>query len=120
MGGSYLPTLFGIEASLEEIRSKKPLAYCRPLLDAVREGFSNRFGRVMDPSNVEAVPLFLAMASNTKYKLSYIPPVMLRPSVISKIKNMMLKAAENIVSKDPEDDEPESMNIPQMDDSKGI
>lgn len=96
MCGSYLPTLYGIEARLNDIRNES-LAYCGPLLDAVIAGFQRRFGDKMDPSKVRSVPLFIAMISNPKYKLSFLPPNLLRPTFLKQVKTIMLKAAEKII-----------------------
>lgn len=91
--GSYLPHLFGIKAQLDRLKNKK-LNFCEPLLKAIDNGFYERFQEVMDPYHIRAVPLYLAMMTNPKYKLSYMGQ--LRPTILQKLKNMLLSAAEEI------------------------
>lgn len=95
--GSYLPTLFGIRTALNEIRTTAALTFCEPLIIAVQKGFLARFTDMMDPENTHSVPLFLAMASNPKYKLSFIPPSLFRTNIMGCIKNMMMAAAEKLL-----------------------
>lgn len=76
--GSYLPALFGIQSKLEYLANKVILSYCEPLLGAVYEGFQKRFAEVMEVSDPKSVPLYLAMMSNPAYKISFLPPAMLR------------------------------------------
>lgn len=55
----------------------------------------------MDPYHITSVPLYLAMITNPKYKMSYIGP--LRPTILQKLKNMLLSAAEEIAKEDEQD-----------------
>lgn len=77
MFGTYLSTLFGEGTKLRDMHMQvEPLLYCRPLLDAIREGFRNRFAHLMTLGNLfaepdpRAVPLFIAMVSNPRFKLN--------------------------------------------------
>lgn len=89
--GTYLPHLFGIQSHLERLKKQK-FKFCDPLVTSIVEG---RFNEVMDPYHIRSVPLYLAMITNPKYKLSYMSQ--LRPTILQKLKNMLLTAAEEVL-----------------------
>lgn len=95
--GAYLPYLFGIKSQLNRLTTQR-LLYCKPLLDSVISGFYKRFDDLMDPYNIRSVPLYLAMITNPKYKLNYIAE--LRPTLLQKLKNMLISAAEMILEEE--------------------
>lgn len=95
--GTYLPYLFGIRSQLDRLK-KNTLRFCTPLLTALEDGFRERFNDLMDPYHISSVPLFLAMLCNPKYKMSFMGP--LRPTILQKLKNMLLSAAEEIAKED--------------------
>lgn len=95
--GMYLPTLFGIKNRLMEMESRQNFMHCKPLLDAVIDGFDNRFKAMMDPTDSRSIPLYIAMVTDPKYKLNYIPPFIWNSSTLQRIKNMLLTAAEKIL-----------------------
>lgn len=92
--GAYLPHLFGIRSQLDRLKQQN-LRFCNPLVKAIDEGFIERFKDVMDPYHVRSVPLYLAMITNPKYKLSFMGQ--LRPTILIRLKNMLLSAAEEIL-----------------------
>lgn len=94
--GAYLPTLFGIKTSLLEMKSSRELLYCMPLVDAVYDGFTKRFKEMMNLDNPRATPLYLAMISDPKYKISFIPPSAWNKDTLKMIKNALLAAGERI------------------------
>lgn len=93
--GSYLPMLFGLRS---ELNSEKSLKYCKPLILALRSGFEKRFSNIMNPENPQSVPLFVAMISNPKYKMNYIPQNLLRGNM-SRLKKMLLSATEQMIAR---------------------
>lgn len=93
--GSYLPLLFGLKS---ELHSEKPLKFCEPLRTALRNGFEKRFADIMNPENPESVPLFVAMITNPKYKLNYVPQNLLTCNIL-RLKRMVLSAAEQIIER---------------------
>lgn len=93
--GSYLPMLFGLQ---NELNSEKTLKFCKPLVIALRSGFEKRFGNVMNPENPESVPLFVAMITNPRYKLNYVPQNLLTRNIL-RLKRMVLSAAEEMVER---------------------
>lgn len=93
--GSYLPMLFGLRS---ELNSENTLKYCEPLVLALREGFEKRLGHAMDPENPKSVPLFVAMITNPKYKMNYIPQNLLRANIL-RLKRMLLSAAEEMIER---------------------
>lgn len=103
--GAYLPHLFGIRSQLNYLKTQK-LRFCTPLLNAIETGFDERLNDLMDPYHTTAIPLYLAMITNPRYKLSYIGQ--LRPTILQKLKNMLLSAAEEIVKEDTKENENES------------
>jgi len=88
MCGSYLPVLFGIQKRLDFIESNDdaPIIHCDALLQAVKNGLETRFSAMMDPFNVVSIPLYVAMVSNPKFKMNFIPPNVMRPAVFNSIK----------------------------------
>lgn len=112
MFGTYLPTLFSVRTKLREMHHSNKLAYCRPLLDAVRDGFQKRFDHLMSLGNVftepdpRAVPLFIAMVSNPRFKVNFIPPYWFdeNPGALLKIQNLLLNVMKDAVAqrKQPE------------------
>ncbi|XP_031632092.1 uncharacterized protein LOC116346286 isoform X2 [Contarinia nasturtii] len=102
--GSYLPTLFGLKFKLDELK-KTRLKFCKPLLQNVCDGFSTRFCNMMDLNSPKSIPLYMAMVTNPSFKLNYLShntPM----SVLKKIQNMLLKAAEELAN-DEKNDSPE-------------
>lgn len=97
--GAYLPHLFGISSQLNRLKTQN-LRFCKSLLSAIDIGFNERFRDLMDPYHISSVPLYLAMMTNPKYKMSFIGT--LRPTLLQKLKNMLLSAAEEIA----EDEKP--------------
>lgn len=93
--GSYLPMLFGLQ---NELNSEKPLKICKPLVEALRKGFEKRFGDIMNPENPESVPLYVAMITNPKYKMNYVPQNVLTRNIL-RLKRMVLSAAEEIIER---------------------
>lgn len=90
--GAYLPHLFGIQSQLNNLKTKK-FRFCTPLLNAIYDGFIERFKDVMDPYNIKPVPLYLSTITNPNYKMNYIGD--LRPTILT-----ILTAAEEIVKED--------------------
>lgn len=93
--GSYLPMLFGLKSELD---SEKHLKFCKPLVIALRNGFDKRFSDIMNPENPESVPLFVAMITNPKYKLNYVPQNLLTQNIL-RLKRMVLSAAEEMIER---------------------
>lgn len=98
--GIYLPTLFGLKFKLEEM-SKEHFKFCQPLLENISSGFNVRFGEMMDLNNVKSLPLYIAMATNPHFKLNFMPkqtPL----TVLKRIQNIVIKAAEEIIASEGE------------------
>lgn len=93
--GSYLPMLFGLQI---ELNTEKHMKFCTPLVEALRNGFEKRFSDVMNPELPESVPLFVAMISNPKYKLNYVPQNLLSRHIL-RLKRMFLSAAEEMIER---------------------
>lgn len=74
--GLYLPTLFGLRSVLEKISNPTTteMFECLPLAKALKTGFENRFGKLMDAfeSDGKSAPLFIAMVSNPQFKLNFL------------------------------------------------
>lgn len=104
MCGSYLPVLFGIQKWLDFIESNAnaPIMHCDALLQAVKNGLKTRFSAMMDPFDVVSVPLYIAMVSNPKYKMNFIPPNVMRLSVFNSIKTTLIRVGENILATEDE------------------
>lgn len=109
MFGTYLPTLFGVRTKLRDMHlsAVEPLLYCRPLLDAIRDGFRNRFAHLMTLGNLfaepdpRAVPLFIAMVSNPRFKLNFMPKYWFdeNPDGMQKIQNLLLNVMKQMMVK---------------------
>lgn len=93
--GAYAPMLMGIRAELDAMKDEN-FRHCKPLLKAIRDGFKKRFGAKLDPYDVESVPLYLAMVSNPKFKMSFIPDGALSETRLVKIKQIFLHACEKM------------------------
>lgn len=96
--GSYLPTLFGLKFKLDVLK-KTSFKFCEPLLENIVDGFNTRFSGMIDSNNPKSIPLYMAMVSNPRFKLNYLPsntPM----HVLKKIQNMFSKAAEEMVKED--------------------
>lgn len=114
--GIYLPTLFGLQFKLQQLinqfssensRSysidivgddgniKKVSANCLQLAIAIKQGFDNRFGQLIDPYNIDgkSVPLFVAMMSNPTYKLNYMCLPSIPEDLLKHLKEMLVSAA---------------------------
>lgn len=104
MCGAYLPVLFGIKKRLNFIESNAnaPIKHCNALLQAVKNGLKTRFGAMMDPLNVVSIPLYVAMLSNPKFKMNFIPPDVMRPAVFNSLKTMLIRVGENILATEDE------------------
>lgn len=112
--GAYLPTLFGLRHALNELSNPENAAddySCIQLAMAVRDGFERRFSALMDPTNPEAKPLYIAMMSNPEYKLNFMGEARPDPRLVKRLKEMFLEAAVEIHKerneKPVEQDEPE-------------
>lgn len=89
---AYAPMFFGIQAEFKRLEMID-FVFARPLLDAVMSGFGERFDHLLDPFNEKSIPIFLAMLSNPKYKLNYLPPSALSSEQFAKLKNVIVKEA---------------------------
>lgn len=98
--GLYLPTLFGLRATLSKYANIDPTENqkCTQLAIALRNGFNNRFASLMDvfSSDGKSSPLYIAMITNPKYKLNYMGTRVIDPRVLSKLKEILLTAALEI------------------------
>lgn len=52
----------------------------------------------MNPENRESVPLFVAMITNPKYKLNYVPQNLLTRDIL-RLKRMVLSATEEMIER---------------------
>lgn len=106
--GCYLPMLFSTRQKFIELRTKDELVYCGPLLDAVRDGFSKRFGHLLhlgdiyEEASPKAIPLFLAMLTNPDYRLAFIPSSFFDrdASGIAKIRSILMNAMKQLLESD--------------------
>lgn len=116
MFGTYLPTLFGVRTKLRDMHLSDELLYCRPLLDAIRDGFHRRFAHLMSLGNLfaepdpRAAPLFISMLSNPRFKLNFIPRYWFDENTdgMHKIQNLLLNVMKQMVAKQqlPVDEQP--------------
>lgn len=116
--GIYLPTLFGLQYQLqrlierlscensrsysikivdEEGNIKTVSSNCLPLAHAIKRGFDNRFGELIDPYNIngKSVPLFVAMMSNPSFKLNFMCLPSISEELFKHLKEMLVSAAIN-------------------------
>lgn len=95
--GLYLPTLFGLRATLNKYANMEDHK-CRQLAVALQNGFKNRFDNLMDvfSSDCKSLPLYIAMISNPKYKLNYMGFRIIDPRVLNKLKEILVTAALEI------------------------
>lgn len=123
--GIYLPTLFGLQFQLQRLinhfssensRSysidivdddgniKTVSANCLSLANAIKRGFDNRFGQLIDPHNIDgkSVPLFVAMMSNPTYKLNYMCLPSISEELLKSLKEMLVSAAVDAYKDDDE------------------
>lgn len=112
--GIYLPTLLGLQYQLrnviEQLRNQSSRQYsieiidelgemnmvssnCLPLAYAVKRGFDNRFGDLIDPYNVKSVPLYVAMLSNPMFKLNFMCLPSISEELFTHLKEMLVNAA---------------------------
>lgn len=114
MFGAYLPTLFSVRTKLRQIHLSNELVYCKPLLHAIRDGFHKRFAHLMSLGNVfqepdpRAIPLFIAMVSNPRFKLNFIPPYWFdeNPQAMQQIQNLLLNAMKQTVAQQKQQQQP--------------
>lgn len=104
--GIYLPTLFGLKFKLDELGIER-FMFCKPLQQNICIGFSTRFSSMMDLNNAKSSPLYLAMATNPKFKLNFMPRN-ISMSVLKKMQNILIKAAEDIAFEKRDDSSNES------------
>lgn len=93
---NVLPTLFKTEAKLNEIKAEGNLVHCKPLLNAVMDGFKKRFGAIMDFNNKDSVPALIATVSHPYFKLRWMDPELCTAEEKQRIINMLVAAADEI------------------------
>lgn len=98
--GLYLPTLFGLRSVLEKISNPTTteMFECLPLAKALKTGFENRFGKLMDAfeSDGKSAPLFIAMVSNPQFKLNFLGTRVISSHMLQHLKEMLVVAALQI------------------------
>lgn len=90
--GIYLPTLLGLRHNLNAV---KPFAdMCSPLILQLESAFEARFGNIMDKydDSAEAVPLYLAMLTDPRFKMNCLGFASIPTHVRRFIKTILLNA----------------------------
>lgn len=114
--GIYVPTLLGLQYQLQKLIThlsseiengysmdiaddeenvKVAGSNCLPLAYAIKRGFDNRFGELIDPYNIngKSVPLFVAMMSNPTFKLNFMCLPLISERLLKHLKEMLVCAA---------------------------
>lgn len=107
--GIYIPTLLGLNYQLKKmivhLSSKNYHDYdidndggkfnCLPLVRAIKQGFDQRFGELIDPFSLsgKSIPLFVAMMSNPTFKLNFMCVSTISEQLLSHLKEMLVSAA---------------------------
>lgn len=96
--GIFLPTLIGLRAKLATIENTVT-GICHPLINALQEGFERRFKNELNLFNANgiSIPLYIAMASNPKYKLNYLNMTRIPSHIYQRIRKIMINAAVKII-----------------------
>lgn len=94
--GAYLPILLSMHIELKKLEQCNDIKYASPLVDAIAAGFNKRFGHLLDPYNLKSIPLHLAMLTNPKFKMHYIPDGSLNENKLVKMKQILINAAEKM------------------------
>lgn len=116
--GIYLPTLMGLQYKLQQMihhlnnknierhniemdgiaeieKEKATSSKCLPLANAIKRGFENRFGELIDAYNKKSVPLYVAMLSNPTFKLNFMCLPSISQELFKHLKEMLVCAAIN-------------------------
>lgn len=99
--GMYLPVLKGLRSQLNSLKSST-VKLCLPLINALDTGFEKRFSKLMDAFDCKAVPLYLAMVSNPKYKLNYLDMKRIPSHIFIQIRKLMVCAGVDIIRSERE------------------
>lgn len=91
-----LPTLYITEEKLQKLKTDDKLMVCKPLLNAVIEGFEKRFKLIMDFFSQKAIPALVATICHPYFKLRWITPDKKTSSNIEKLTNIVVQAADEI------------------------
>lgn len=114
--GVYIPTLLALQYNLQQIilklsdinartysietvdesgKKKTVSSNCLPLAYAIKNGFDNRFGELIDPfnENSKSVPLYVAMLANPTLKLNFMCLKNISGNLFIQLKQMLLSAA---------------------------
>lgn len=114
--GIYLPTLMGLQYKLQQMihhlnnknierhniemdgiaeieKEKATSSKCLPLANAIKRGFENRFGELIDAYNKKSVPLYVAMLSNPTFKLNFMCLPSISQELFKHLKEMLVCAA---------------------------
>lgn len=91
-----LPTLNLTEEKLRKLKTDDNLVVCKPLLNAVINGFEKRFKLIMDFSSQKAVPALIATICHPHFKLRWIAPDKKTTVNIEKLTNIVVQAADEI------------------------
>lgn len=112
--GSYLPLLFTVEFLFKEIERSDHLKHCKPLLNAVMNGFNQKFGEVMslNTESPKSTQALIAMLVNPNYKLHCISPDVISKSGLTSgsIKQLILNAGKLISTENQVDSTTESID----------
>lgn len=101
--GLYLPVLVGLNRKLNDAK-KKNFVYGKPLAVAIEKGFQKRFFEFMDLFDVNgrSTPLYIAMTVNPQYKLNFLGFERIVAHTSTRIFDMLLNAAKEIVDEERE------------------
>lgn len=121
--GICLPTLLGLQYQLQQLikqlSSETSRKYsikvindegeivtvssnCLPLVHALKHGFDNRFGDLIDPYNTngKSTPLFVAMMSDPTFKLNFMCLSSIPENLFNHLKEMLVSAALSAIKDD--------------------
>lgn len=102
----FMPTLHNIKYELEAL-AETNLKYCKPLLEAVSNGFFRRFSRFFDFSDEKCMAAVIATCSHPYFKMRWLHKEYYNDETLKLIENKMVQAAVEI-SNDGEQIRPES------------
>lgn len=89
-----------IDGIAETERENTMTSKCLPLANAIKRGFDNRFGELIDAYNKKSVPLYVAMLSNPTFKLNFMCLPSIPEELFKHLKEMLVCAAINAFKDD--------------------
>lgn len=93
--GVLLPSLFGVKSKMNTLLHDPSFKYCKPLVEAIIDGFNERFAEVMDFDNIKAIPGLIAAVIHPYFKMRWLKEYK-TPENMQKIHNLFVRAIEDL------------------------